>query len=1705
MPFDVFAMRDRVVGEYREYFESFVHILDSRIEAFVRQKLAEGELWPDAVLQLNPAYSPGPTVGELAARGTLTAETARYFGVGVRLYHHQHEAIEIASRGEPYIVSTGTGSGKSLTYLVPIFDQILRSDPGRHSVRAIVVYPMNALINSQLDALKRFRDENWPECPVRFDSYTGQDRSERRQAILDDPPHVLLTNYVMLEYMLIRPFERSLVAAATRELQFLVMDELHVYRGRQGADVAMLIRRLRQKAGRQDLRCVGTSATIVTGGDREQRRVAIARVASTLFGLPVPAENVVDETLARVATLPVPKTRHDLRAAVEAHPPTARRADVIAHPLAAWVEETFGIEREDDRLVRRPPLAFETGLQRLVAETGLAEGLCRERLKAVLDAGNTATLPSGEPVFAFRLHQFLASGGSVYATLEVPEVRALSTEGQYFASAGTSEKGERLQFPLAFCRECGHDLYLGAKIADDHGERLIPRPPLLNIADDEVEGEAGFFSIERDQLWDKDEDLPDAWLEFHRTGARLKRQYEGHVPARLWVLTDGRAGRSPVEGAVEGWWQPKPLMLCLRCRASYDLRDSSDFRKLVTLSQTGRSTATTLVSTTAVAAMRDDPAVDATAKKLLSFTDNRQDASLQAGHLNDFVQVALLRGAVVRALQAEGELTFDRIGPLVLATLDLEPRHYMKNAVLHGPGYDEARGAMIDLLDYRVLEDLARAWRVAQPNLEQTGLLRIDYHGLAELAGDDRCWTGAPVIEAAGPERREAVLRAVLDHLRSVLTIDADVLTEDWTRSLVKRVNASLREPWAVDEYERLRRGTVALAPGAISARADRAIALRLGARSAIGRYLRSRRTWDIDDNLSAEGGEALVLSIIQALRGHILSVVERDGAPYGVQIRVAALRWRPGDGLNPGPDPVRGKSLHLRRQDIVSRTANAFFRRLYLQSSRSLAGLLSAEHTGQVPAQLRQEREGAFKAGELSVLCCSPTMELGVDIKDLSVVHLRNIPPTPANYAQRGGRAGRGGKPALVLAFASYGNAHDRHFFREKPRMIAGAVAPPAIDLANEDLLEAHLHSVWLSIIGMGLGGSIADVLDLAEPDYPLLAEKAALIEEEGTQRLEDILCAFRNVSAMALPDLESAAWYSDAWLVDRARNAGRSFDKAFDRWRELYRSAIEQRDAARRKIDAPRLARKDREAAEQQEREAKRELALLRNEAASTETDFYPYRYLANEGFIPGYNFPRLPLRALVARGDQAHAIDRPRFIGLAEFGPGNIVYHEGRKHRIASCVLPASGIEARLTRAKLCQRCGCAHPGDQAAVDLCVHCGTRLDGDSADFPQRLFDQPTVRARRWTRISSEEEERVREGYHITTHFCVSAGSRSARVRLARPENNATVLDVVHIPQAELWRINHGWRRSPNRNGFGIDQSNGRWQAREGVDDDLDAATAPLTGLKPLVKDRRNILLLRPVAEAGDDQAFLKTLAYALRRAIQIVYQVEEQEVAVELIGREEHQRILLWEAAEGGIGLWERLLADGAACRALARCALVLIHHDPETGKDDPRWADRCPAACYDCLLSYSNQQDHRYLDRTLVGEYLWMLAHADKAPADGRRTYTEQYQWLCERIDPASSFERKFLNYLYRNRIRLPDHAQYRPAEHLPVQPDFYYERNGILGVCVFVDGPHHDHLRQAERDRQCRTALEDQGYRVVRIDDASAIAVQVHQHPDVFVPV
>jgi hypothetical protein len=273
-------------------------------------------------------------------------------------------------------------------------------------------------------------------------------------------------------------------------------------------------------------------------------------------------------------------------------------------------------------------------------------------------------------------------------------------------------------------------------------------------------------------------------------------------------------------------------------------------------------------------------------------------------------------------------------------------------------------------------------------------------------------------------------------------------------------------------------------------------------------------------------------------------------------------------------------------------------------------------------------------------------------------------------------------------------------------------------------------------------------------------------------------------------------------------------------------------------------------------------------------------------------------------------------------------------------------------------------------------------------------------------------------------------------------------------------------------------------------------------------VWDTRNLLLLQPVV--GDQhskgkgklhEAFLVSLAYALQRGIQMMFQVEEQEIAVELIGEESERRILLWEASEGGTGVWPRLLGDPEALAKVAVDALRVSHFDPKEGSDA---GDSCSHACYDCLLSYRNQLDHPLLNRHIIRDHLLSLSQSSTVQKTVERTYDEQFAWLEERRDKNSGLEGEILSLLYRTKRRLPDRAQYRPHPEVYAEADFYYEREGVRAACIFCDGPEHDEPSRRARDEAERAKLEDLGYRIVVICYDDELEAQLRRNVDVFGP-
>jgi hypothetical protein len=316
--------------------------------------------------------------------------------------------------------------------------------------------------------------------------------------------------------------------------------------------------------------------------------------------------------------------------------------------------------------------------------------------------------------------------------------------------------------------------------------------------------------------------------------------------------------------------------------------------------------------------------------------------------------------------------------------------------------------------------------------------------------------------------------------------------------------------------------------------------------------------------------------------------------------------------------------------------------------------------------------------------------MELGIDIANLNIVHMRNVPPNPANYAQRSGRAGRSGQTAVVFTYCSAWSPHDQNYFNAADTMVSGSVAAPRIDLKNEELLTSHFNAYLLMELGIKeLHSSVADILDLSNPAAIHLKESIISSIENNLRLYKDSwINSFKRVVVSMEPDLKETWWYTEEWYNKKSDSFVHRFVDAFERWKTLYSSALNMMNRAHIVQQDPTLKSDSpqKKEANTQYAVAKKQLALLKNDSnqsISNESEFYIFRYLASEGFLPGYNFTRLPVRAFIGykHNDQGEYVSRPRAVALKEFGPMNTIYHNGSKYRInRMTVLEAESLQRK-----------------------------------------------------------------------------------------------------------------------------------------------------------------------------------------------------------------------------------------------------------------------------------------------------------------------------------------------------------------------------------------------------------------------------------------
>lgn len=1608
-----------------------------RLAQELRRKIGALEFVKGPYVEMLPDFEKGRSMEALTHDGILSKDWEAFAqnapSVWQRPLHAHQEAALL--RDDNYLVATGTGSGKTESFLYPLVDRILREgDLDRPGVRAILVYPLNALANDQLGRIAQllFRDLGNPG--IALGRYTGQVKSTAtrpeevtrlretpsfveafgedadvpeewllsREEMRDRPPHILITNYAMLEHILLLPTNRPLLAQA--HLRTIVLDEIHTYTGAQAIEVAFLLRRLKAHLGMPDgrIRCVGTSASLDPG-----RKAELADFAGRLFGEAFAGAGSVITSAKKshpaLASAPRPSGLDAARWKEAGElAKLAREFAASGAPMdgETWNEEAEELELSELRVAEERPLgdaliellggfAEVCGIARRLQGGAVSlETLARE---AFPEAGDDAVpaltgliavgvLAVSEnqavfPLLPARYHLISRAPDRVGVALD-----AAAEDGVAEVVIGAERNADdRPAFELFVCRNCGEpylEAWEGSEAFEPvpassantrHLFRLVPG----GTAAEDEEGDAANLDcqpIALDPL----------------TGEPAAPGSGGAVE-----LLDVRLDDDPDD-------RRKYLTRCHACG-----HRSTRFAEPVSTVRPGDEAMAAVAAQTLLEALPEpDTGLDVPMKgrNLLVFSDNRQDAAFFAPFFERTSREQAIRGAMLRALARGGAMDIDNLVGAV-------ERELKKDGLrLYAPGVAPSRETADNLtrrLKALVAAELTVFGR-GRLSLEGFGLVGIDYAGLERIVG--RVEKSMPdLLKTHAEAFVRYVLRCAREHRAISDAASGMIDLEDesiWTRIASQRNRCVTREPNA--------RSSLAISLVPAAGRDNRFTALLKKMARAQGGEMKDDEDRDVlvtlwkalespRSMMTMHGvGRALALGADFLITpGKDVRLYQCDACGTRTQIDTGGVCQRIRcDGRLHEILPADREAM-AERNHYVAR-----------YGARPKLGI-AREHTAAIAGDVRMRIEEEFKRGEVNLLSCTTTMEMGVDLGDLEAVLCKNVPPSIASYQQRAGRAGRRAQVAPIVLTTARSGRFDRATFEDFEGYLAKKPAVPYLSLDNAGFFRRHQLAMLLAgYLDHRLSGSIGKgaprlrsfVNGTPDDDYraAIHADMDAWLASSGEKianaaNLADRLpVAFRNIAL-------DEAGLREAF---RAR-VGEFADMIWGRW-GLMQEAIDQSEAERATLDPGKDGEKI--------GKIDRRTGVLR-----TQQDLYLKQFLVDQlsrrAVIPTYSFPVHSVSLDVMTGAGGHSdaslleLDRDGAIGITEYAPGSEVVAGGRVWTSAGISKRSrftsddAFVEGGLYR--VCEACRCPQITEREAepVNQCGQCGTPFL--KINRPRNFIQphgfltsavDPTGRDPGASRVRSAVADEAR--MLTEAPYALYLGTDVPGVRTFHAPGSGR-------PDAELGRIitvnkgKHGGGFARCRScehaepaqpaGAGWQEGKileGHKNPRTGKDCGFDRAKKAIvadlahvfeTDVRAILFDSepRDVRGAEVAPDVLSRQRLEKTMQEAIRLAATDLLETDARDVRAITQPLGGRISVVLYDAVAGGAGYATRLTRDeGFRARDILERARRILDCSN----------DKCTTSCPRCLNDYSNQRIWPELDR--LPALAWIEAILNRA---------------------------------------------------------------------------------------------------------------------------
>ncbi|MFJ8954919.1 DEAD/DEAH box helicase [Streptomyces sp. NPDC102381] len=1428
---------------------------------------------------------------------------------GFTPYAHQADAFArlTSAHGhtpQPTLVTTGTGSGKTESFLYPVLDHCRRErEAGKTGVKAVFLYPMNALATDQAQRINDLLTQNQDLNKLWAGLYIG-DRAAtqykkvhtRRSEMQLSPPDILITNYKMLDLLLQREDDAALWQGA--DIRYVVVDEFHTYDGAQGTDVAMLLRRLASAVGSPEkdrplgVMCpVATSATLASGTD-ENGTAQLLRVATDVFGAEFTAESIVGENRLSVEEF-IPLTELKMQGL-----PTPDELLALPDPasgdeaLLDLIEAVTGERDKDPFLLGenlKRHLFTRAVMQALGGEVktsgevldvmwragaaGWAEAVARQperaaealaRFVALLSYARDPDSEPGEPrpFVHVEVHQWARSVSRLLrGVLPWPKAEfrwdaagaadASAADGGRSAPVTTATSGQsaNLFLPAVYCRDCGRSGWaVFSPESDDHDVQFDT------------------FKIRRASLGQ------DKARVRNLIAATAEQAREGSGAERMPASGRGVKGTSAPQGAGG-------LLMVLdgahkRLRLPDPLNDYDKETKEPKL--TARDSAFVIVyfGDTANTAAREDwcPACgernairylgtgsaamaaasitqlftggeldkDLHEDKTLMFNDSVQDAAHRSGFVANRSYTFSLRALLAEHLSAGTPTPLNElIANVVEATTDEETLAAVVPPDLHGfKGVDrllsgQGRGgtkATWQLIGQRLAFEALMEFGFRSRNgrtleLTRTAAAHVRIPDPAAVVAlvkqvHEECVADNVPLAAQDDARYLAFVRVLLERLRT-----RGAVGHKWLDNYVDEAGTSRyfiwgkRAPGMRAFPKRVAAPVFLLSHPKSDSEFDFATGRLSWCERWAGKCLQlprelSPQFWNrLLPELAAYG----LLSVrtprdtsvrIYGLKpGHIEAQLLDDEQVRSAFVRCPSCFWeqtvhpslldqwrdqpcptyRCAKGRLVAGDQTDRLGVHHQDRDFTK----DYYRRLYRAAGKYQ--VVTAEHTGLLTRPQREKVEMAFKRRggfkDPNVLSCTPTLEMGIDIGDLSAVVLAALPRRPASYAQQVGRAGRRTGNAFLLTIPDR-RRRDLYFLERPKDLIAGTIVPPGCYLSAVEILRRQYlaHLLDLAAAGrlvrpdgivlralprrapalFGPSGYLLDLVELALPRGEELARNFLKLFPTGVsdQAKDDVIAYATHELRSRVEEAEREWFLGEQTLRHRLHEIDEAYDALHDADPEESRQRAEL-DAERRGVGARLMNRGDTPA-----QQALCDLGVLPNYALIDSTTVLSATLYGEEGIDPKTR--------KVVFSSTTDSYERPRRIALEELAPGNTFYVNGHKHEITGIEIAAGGKQEWRTW-RVCPGCGYVRT-ENAAEDRspCPRCTTSHIADDGSCLFQVIEPATVTSRdkrEDARIRDDKDDRDRRFY--------------------------TVVNAVDIPVENIERET-SWRHT--RKTFGID-----------------------------------------------------------------------------------------------------------------------------------------------------------------------------------------------------------------------------------------------------------------------------------------------------------